>query len=547
MAAAANSLPTPRGRGERECATLRAEVIECQNCGHVNEDGAQFCAQCREFLEWQHPRRAEPTQSAVTADLDRTPLHVVPGGGAACRVRIRNTGAIVDEFRLEVVGPAAAWAAVDPPLMRMFPNTSQAATITFNPPRAPAVAAGPTRYGVKVSSTVRPDVYTVENDLIDIGAYVEWSAELEPPRVQGEAAAGVHVRVRNAGNAPLQVAVSARSADGAVAFEGVPASLTVAAGQVAESALTVRPAQLLAPDQERAHPFQAVVESLEGRQVTLDGTMVQRGRRVRVEWYARLEPASSRGVEGADHRVQVINRGDAPLTVGLQVQDPGGALQLQLSSPTLTVPPGGEAEAVLHAAPLRGLPRGPERPLPFQVVVSGPGGGQTVLDGLLVQVPPAREGPQAAGARRWPWLLGAVLAAAVVVTAFAASRSCGSSGPPVQVTVADEIGTSRCETAETVDVVIDGQDRGTLSVDNTGHTDATLQATVQGTGSHSYQLNATGRFNVQGRTFTLQGGGSGTIDLTGPGTFAVLVDDRVLASGQCPSPGGRWPLLLRSQ
>jgi hypothetical protein len=524
-------------------------VIECQSCGHLNEDGVQFCDRCHAFLEWQGARRTERPQSSVTAELDRTPLVVAPGEKAGCRVRVRNSGTIVDEFRLEVVGDAAAWSAIEPPVVRLFPNTSQAATITFSPPRSPAVGAGPTRYGVKVSSTVRPDVYTVENDLIDVGPYVDWSAELVPPRSRADVEAGHKARVHNRGNAPVQVVVSVRPADDELAFEGVPASLTVAPGQVADAALTVRPRRPAPPEQERSHPFQVVVESLEGRHVTLDGTMVQQGRPIRVEWYARLVPPSSRAAGSVDHRVQVINRGEAPLTVGIQAQDPSGALLLELSGQTLTVAPGDEAEAILRATPVERMSRGPERPRPFQVVVRGPASAQTVMDGLLVQVPPGRERQQGGGGgRRWAALLGVILAALVLGSVFLAARSCGGpTGPPTQISVLDEIGTSRCETFETVDVVIDGRDRGTLTVDNTGRTDATLQATVNGSGAHDYKLVATGKFDVQGHAFELQGGGSGTINVSGAAnSFSVEVDDAVLAAGHCPAQGGNWPLLLRA-
>jgi hypothetical protein len=114
------------GRGTRR-------VIECRSCGHQNDDRAEFCASCHAFLEWQGTRRPERPQSAVTLTLDGRPLQVLPGATAECRARVRSEGSIVDEFRLEVVGEAAVWAAVDPPVMRLFPrcaSTTEAARTT---------------------------------------------------------------------------------------------------------------------------------------------------------------------------------------------------------------------------------------------------------------------------------------------------------------------------------------------------------------------------------------------------------------------------------
>jgi hypothetical protein len=528
-------------------------VIECRRCGHGNEDGAQFCANCQAFLEWQGTRpTAERPQSAIAADLDCASLQVVPGGRAECRARIRNTGKIIDELRLEVVGDAAGWAAVEPALMRLFPGTSEVARIVFSPPRAPQVTAGPTRYGLKVSSTVRPEVYTVENDLVDVGPYVDWSAELVPPHPSGEGTATVQVRVRNSGNAPLQVAVSGRSSDGTLAVDGAPGSLTVAPGQSSERSVQLRSLQPAPAGGERSHPFQAVVASLEGREVTLDGSLLQHGPAIRVEWYARLLPPSARAAGPSEHRVQVFNRGQAPLTVGIQALDPAGALELQLSVPSLTVPPGVEVEAMLRVTPVEGLARGPERQRPFQVVVTADD-RRAVIEGLLLQVPPTPEPPlQRSGRRRWRWLaLAALLLAGIAGTAIVMALSPFGIGgrpsaTPIQVSVLDEIGTSRCETSETVDVVIDGQRRGTLTVDSTGHADATRHATLSGAGSHDYQLKATGSFNVKGRRFQLHGGGGGSISVSDTAhSFSVEVDEKVLPLGQCPAEGGSWPLLLR--
>jgi len=531
-------------------------LIVCQKCGHQNPDGAQFCESCHAYLEWQGtPKTERPQSSAVTVTLDGRSLQVVPGASVEVRVRIRNEGTIVDEFRLEVVGGAAPWAAVQPPVLRLFPHSGDVARITFTPPRKPDVVAGPTRYGIKVTSTVSPDAYTVENDLIDVGAYEDWSAELQPRSSRGEATGAHTVRVLNRGNVPLQVAVSAQPGGDGLAIEGVPASLTVAPGQSAEAPLTVRPAQPAPPEGERSHPFQAVVESLEGKRITLDGTMVQQGRALRVEWYARLVPPSWRAPGEVEHRVQVLNRGETPITVGLQAQDPAGALVFQLSAPSVTVAPGAEAEATLRVTPLETLKRGPERQRPFRILATGPANQQTAMDGLLVQVPPGRE---EAGERRGGWLRWVVVGVLLLAlvgggVAFAASRLGGGDGggnngaTPIKVSVLDEIGTSRCETAETVRVTIDGKDLGTLAVDNRGRTDATIQATLSGAGSHDYSLQATGSFNVQGRTFQIRDGGSGKIDAADGDRFSVEVDERVLAAGKCPAPGGRWPLLLRKQ
>ena len=52
---------------------------------------------------WEHPSR-----------WSRLPSSVEPGQAATVEVRVRNTGSVVDEFTLDVLGDAAGWAAAEP-------------------------------------------------------------------------------------------------------------------------------------------------------------------------------------------------------------------------------------------------------------------------------------------------------------------------------------------------------------------------------------------------------------------------------------------------
>ena len=45
-------------------------------------------------------------------------LAVEPGGEVSLELRLRSHSAVVDEFRVEVLGPAAAWTEVEPPQAR---------------------------------------------------------------------------------------------------------------------------------------------------------------------------------------------------------------------------------------------------------------------------------------------------------------------------------------------------------------------------------------------------------------------------------------------
>lgn len=362
-------------------------MIACARCGHENADGTAFCTECHAYLEWQ-PRTEASSPSDLAVTLESLPAVVVPGEQATGVVRVRNTGRIVDEFRLEVVGPIAGWTTVEPPVLRLFPRNGQVAQLVFKPPRTSASTAGMVTFGVRVYSGVRPEVSAVESGRLGVATFDDWQAQLRPDEPRGEAGAAAQVEVQNRGNAVLNVAISLGAPPAGVTVAGLPASLAVQPGQSGTLPVTLRAVGGLTAGQERRYPLDIVVESSTAASQRLRGTFVQAGPATRVEWYAQLDPASARGENGSQHRVQVMNRGNVAVPVALSVLDPSGALSLSVSPSSLTVPPGEIAEGVVTARAVRPVGAGQQARLPFEVLVDVREHGQVRLAGELVQVGP---------------------------------------------------------------------------------------------------------------------------------------------------------------
>ena len=89
-------------------------------------------------------------------------MSVVPGEMGTCTVRIRNTGTVVDQFTLTVLGQPAAWTTVVPAALSLFPGADGTVELHFAPPRAPGVGAGPLPFGVRVVGTEDADNPVVE-------------------------------------------------------------------------------------------------------------------------------------------------------------------------------------------------------------------------------------------------------------------------------------------------------------------------------------------------------------------------------------------------
>src|SRR5256885_8029466 len=89
---------------------------------------------------------------AATATLASKAVTVTPGGEAVSEVRIRNSGTVVDQFTLEVLGDASAWAIVEPAVVPLFPGAEAVARIPVKPPQTSSGPAPAVPFALPVQS-----------------------------------------------------------------------------------------------------------------------------------------------------------------------------------------------------------------------------------------------------------------------------------------------------------------------------------------------------------------------------------------------------------
>ncbi|QES44374.1 hydrolase [Streptomyces venezuelae] len=187
--------------------------------------------------------------------LDPAAVTVDPGGRATVRLRVRNTGDTVEEYRLGVVGAAAGWARVEPDVLRLYPGSEGTAEISFAPPRSPDAAAGPTPFGIRVEPRENPEARDVVEGQVTVAPFSEIRAELLPPTIVGRFRGRASVAVDNLGNTPLTAALTLRDDAGRLTYEVDPTAVQVAPGRAAFANLTIRPQQVLWTGSGQTHPL----------------------------------------------------------------------------------------------------------------------------------------------------------------------------------------------------------------------------------------------------------------------------------------------------
>jgi hypothetical protein len=208
-------------------------------------------------------------------NLEPLSAAVEPGESTVVDLRLRNTGDIVEEYRVEVVGDPAMWCSVEPSTIRLYPGTTGEVSLTFAPPRASESAAGPHPYGVRVTPLEDPEGVTVPEGTLTVASFVDVRAELVPPTVRGWRRARTRLVVSNHGNALATASVAVTGPGNRVDVDIRTPSLQVQPGRAHFSVLRLRPERLLWFGQKVTHPFTMTLQVSGREPVTAAGTYRQ--------------------------------------------------------------------------------------------------------------------------------------------------------------------------------------------------------------------------------------------------------------------------------
>ncbi len=289
----------------------------------------------------------------ASVTLGATVVQVEPGGEAALDVRLRNTGTVVDEFSLDVLGDAAAWTVAEPPTISLFPGADGTVRIVFRPPRSAAIPAGSLPFGIRTQSREDPEGTTVEEGVVEVLNFYEPFAELVPRTSRGSRGAGHDVAIDNRGNTRLNAELEAVDEDRLLRFDVDPPGIVIDPGMAGFARLKVKPTKRFWRGSPRTRPFQLHVRPEGTMPITLDGAMLQEP--VLPPWFVRalialalllvalillwllvLKPTiQTAASEAVDKPIAELKSGvnDALSNAGLPTIGPGGPIIAGLGSP----------------------------------------------------------------------------------------------------------------------------------------------------------------------------------------------------------------------
>jgi hypothetical protein len=165
---------------------------------------------------------------------------VEPGGQVTVRVRVRNRSSIVEGFRLDVLGEAAAWAQVHPPEVEVRPQEEAQTVVVFAPPAGTGSRAGQVAFGVRAVSRVDPTASAVAEGDLRVGSVSLSQATLTPVTSRGRFSGRHRIEMSNWGNASVRLHLEVGDPDEALGFLIVPDVLDLPIGTTGRARLKVR-------------------------------------------------------------------------------------------------------------------------------------------------------------------------------------------------------------------------------------------------------------------------------------------------------------------
>src|SRR5713101_5172165 len=219
----------------------------------------------------------DSTAMAATATLATKAITVTPGGEAVSEVRVRNSGTVVDQFTLEVLGDASAWAIVEPAVIPLFPGAEAVARIKFKPPKSSSVPAGAIPYAVRIKSREDARASLVEEGVVEVGPFNDTSAELIPRTAKGSSRARAQLALDNRGNVPINARLTAADPDRKLNFTIVPQALSAEPGMASFASIRLAPRQRFLTGPPKISPYKVLVHQDGLPTITVDGSMQQEG------------------------------------------------------------------------------------------------------------------------------------------------------------------------------------------------------------------------------------------------------------------------------
>ncbi|MEV8374609.1 hypothetical protein AB0P21_17850 [Kribbella sp. NPDC056861] len=310
---------------------------------------------------------------AATASLSEDHLAIEPGETGRCELAVTNTGSLVDQFSITLVGVPGDWVTIEPATVNLMPATSATVTLVFAPPRSSELAAGEHSFGVRVASREAPADSVVEEGTVEVRPYRELAAELVPGKRRARRRARFRLAVDNLGNSETTVEITLRDAEDDLRLEADQPVIVTAPGTATIVKIRAVPHRRFLRGQPRTLPFEVVSTAAGDEPIRSSGVVLQEQLIPKwllpavaafavlvvalvAAWFALLKPAvESVATEKTEQQVARAETAASKATVAA-AKAGNAATVAQLAAGITPTPEPGETQGSKPSVPAPGTP-----------------------------------------------------------------------------------------------------------------------------------------------------------------------------------------------
>jgi beta-lactam-binding protein with PASTA domain len=225
------------------------------------------------------------TQSSARSPDGRQGLVLVLEGGDAqaaagsehvARVRVRNTGSIVERVDFRIDGAPEEWAEFEPSQVNIDQGDEQVALLRFRPPREATTPAGPALYQVLAWSLTNPTVRVAELGRLVVLPFAAGRVSIDALVAESRRGGDYAVTVANSGNVALQAAVEPVDATNRLRLHASRRDVALAPGEATTVTLEARARKRIWTGSPVTHPFSVVLRPLGGPPISDDAVLTQK-------------------------------------------------------------------------------------------------------------------------------------------------------------------------------------------------------------------------------------------------------------------------------
>jgi hypothetical protein len=324
----------------------------CDKCGCDNGDAQTdddlWCAQCRNFLGFRVQTRVH--ERLVAVRLVEPQTSVDPGSEAVLAAVVRNSGDVVEKVSLTVEGSPAEWTVIEPPEVGLFPKREAEVRVVFRPPRSSRIRCGVTPFRLVATSQAETPVSDRADGAVDVGAFVEVRASLQPLRSSGAAGADHRLTLENAGNTQASIVITASQPGDDLALTVKPQSLQLGPGAKGEAQVNVVPRQPLYSAADKTYPFSVGIPVKGQSPITIQAHHVQEAAATAPTLVLADDRLRTTPGEEVATTVTIRNRGRGGDDYSLELLGPAAAWG-RVTPQVIALPSAGEVDARIVFTP----------------------------------------------------------------------------------------------------------------------------------------------------------------------------------------------------